>query len=332
LGKIDKLFFLRKIVKIVGNIIKNIYRRFLPMNLKNFIKDLRKLSSFRKEIADLKREFLYFRIMHYFELSYSEEYRNEIEYLKNLGTLATYPYNKTNKGFNNVNYGFDRKKRMPFVVHKGKKLFFPKHFNTENAKQTYLNLVERENILGDGFIEKCPHQYTTESFFVKNNDIVLDVGACEGLFLLDVIDKVKKGYVFEPDKSWTKALAATFEPYKNRVTIVNKLASNKDSTNEIKIDTCLKDEFGDIFIKMDVEGYESLVLSGAKEVLNRKEDIRIACATYHKHDDASLFEVFFKGINYHTEFSDGYMLFALYDKIKPPFFRKGLIRARKIIV
>jgi hypothetical protein len=312
------------------NTIKCIFRRIVPTKLKHFIKDLRKLSSFREEITDLKRDFLYFRILHYFEHNKSEEYRNEIEYLNKIGTLATYPYNRTNKELTDLNTGFDKKKKMPFVVHKGKKLYFPGYFSKETSKQAYLNLVVRDNILGGGFMEKSPHQYTTESFFVKPDDIVLDVGACEGLFLLDVIDKVKKGFVFESDKSWIKALMATFEPYKDRVSIINKFVSNKDSINEITINSCLKSVFGNIFIKMDVEGYESLVLSGAKEVLNRKGDIRVACGTYHKHDDANLIENFFKGINYQTEFSDGYMLFALYDKIKPPFFRKGLIRARKI--
>jgi hypothetical protein len=310
--------------------IKNIYRRFVPSRLKLFYQDLKKLSNNREEIANLKREFLYFRILHYFEHNNIKEYSSEIDYLAKIGTLTTYPYNRTNKEVKDVNSGFDKEKRLPFVVHDNKKLFFPRHFSIETAKQFYLNFIVRENILGGGFMEKSPHQYTTESFSVKNDDIVLDVGAGEGLFLLDVIDKIKKGFVFESDKSWIKALIATFEPYKDKVTIINKFASDRDSMNELTIDSCLKNETGNIFIKMDIEGNEYLALCGAKKVLNREEDVRIACCTYHKHDDAGLLENFFKEVNFYSEFSDGYMLFASYDKIRPPFFRRGLIRARNV--
>jgi hypothetical protein len=315
----------------MGNFINSIYKSLAPATLRIFFKDLRKLSSFREDITVLKRDLLFFRILHYFEHNNSVEYNDELEFLDKIGTLTTYPYNRTNKEFHIVDNGFDKKKGMPFVIHDDKKLYFPKHFSVETAKQFYTNFIVRENILGGGFMEKSPHQYITKSFFVKNDDIVLDIGAGEGLFLLDVIDRIKKGFVFESDKSWMKALTATFEPYKEKVTIINKLVTNKDSINEITIDTCLRNEPGNLFIKMDIEGYEFLALGGAKEVLDRKDDIRVACCTYHKHNDASLLEEFFKDIKYCTEFSDGYMLFASYDKIQPPFFRRGLIRAKKDI-
>ncbi len=220
---------------------------------------------------------------------------------------------------------------MAFVLHKDKKLYFPKNHSEEEAKRVYLNLFVEEDILGSGFKERNFHQYTTDSFSVKNNDIVLDVGAAEGLFLLDVVDKISKGFIIEPDKNWIKALMATFEPYEEKITIINKFAPNKDSRNEITIDTCLRNEFSNIFIKMDIEGGEYSALCGATNVLkNRKEYIRVSCCTYHYHDDARLIEKFFKDIGYHTEFSDGYTLFHAYDELKPPFFRRGLIRAKNI--
>jgi hypothetical protein len=63
---------------------------------------------------------------------------------------------------------------------------------------------------------------------------------------------------------------------------------------------------------MDVKGYEKKVLCGAKNVLKRKVDIRVVCSTYHKQEDASILEIFFNDINFHTEFSDGHMIF-FYD-------------------
>lgn len=314
----------------MGYIIRIIWRNIVPAKLKRFIKDLRKISSTTEEIKNLKKEVLYFKILNYYEQNNSKKYQGEIEYLKENGTLTGYLYKRTNKEIDSVTIGFDKKKKMPFVIHEDKRVYFPKNYSKETVKRIYLTLITEENILGGGFTEKSPHQYTTESFYVKKNDIVLDVGACEGLFLLDVIDMVKKGFVIESDKKWINALKATFEPYKDKVTIINKFASNKDSLNELTIDTCLKNDFGNIFIKMDVEGSENLVLQSALKVLNRKEDIRVSCCTYHRHDDASLIEDFFKGINYQAEFSDGYTLFNHYDKSKPPFFRRVLIRAKNI--
>ncbi|MDP2338408.1 MAG: hypothetical protein Q8N05_18540 [Bacteroidota bacterium] len=311
-------------------IIKNFYRRFLPSRLRQNIISLINISSYEREIENLRKELLYLKVLHHYEHNDIAQYRNEINYLNKLGTLTPFPYKRTDKELININGYYDDIKKMPFVLHKNKKLYFPRHYNVEKAKQTYLNYFIGENILEGGFLEKAPHQYTTESFSVIDGDIVLDIGAAEGLFLLDVIERVKKGYIFESEKIWIEALSATFEPYREKVTIINKFASNKDSNNELTIDSCLKNEPGNIFIKMDVEGSENLVLCGAKNVLSRKNNIRAACCTYHNQNDANLLELFFKNLNYSIEFSDGYMLFYLDKNIKPPYFRKGVIRAKNV--
>lgn len=308
-------------------IINKVYEKIVPFNIRNIIHGFNHISKIR-EIETMKKEILYLKIMHYLNNN-SEEYKDEKKYLNLLGTLAVFPYKRTNKELDIVNGDFDRKRKMPFVYHKGNKLFFPSHFSLEKAKSIYLNYIVKENILEGDYIEKRPHQYTTESFFIKNGDIVLDIGGAEGLFLLNAIDKIKKGYIFESEKFWIDALKATFEPFKEKVIIINKFASNTNSSNTVTIDSCLENQPGDVFIKMDAEGSEMSVLKGAENVVNRKNDIRIACCTYHKNNDAELLESFFKSINYQTEFSDGYMLFFYDEELKAPYFRKGLIRANK---
>ncbi|MES1223491.1 MAG: FkbM family methyltransferase, partial [Bacteroidota bacterium] len=260
------------------------------------------------------------RILNYFQNNPASEYANETKYLTNAGKLEVFPYNagNTNSLHDKIEGGFDARKKMAYVLHNGKRLYFPKKFSISSAKNVYLNFIF--NMLGERssekfayqFPQKTPHQYITENFFVKEGDIVLDIGGAEGMFLLSVVDKIKKGYIFEPSTFWFDALKATFEPYKEKVILIKKLVSDKDTAKEICVDTCLENDPGNVFIKMDVEGYESLVLKGAKKVLSRKNDIRVACCTYHKHDDAISFEKFFKDLNYETEFSDGYMLF-FYD-------------------
>lgn len=312
----------------MNKIIGDIYKRIVPQKYRRFIKDFKELSENKKELTEVKREFLYYRILHFFEHNRTSEFEKEIEYITKLGGLATYPYEKTNREFPGVNGGFCKKHKLPYVIHKDKRLYFPKHFSVETAKLSYINFIVRENILGDGYMEKSPHQYVTGEFQVKNDDLVLDVGAGEGLFLLDVIDITKKGFVLESDPMWIKALNATFEPYKDKVTIINKFVTDRNSVNEITLDSCLEKHSGSIFIKMDIEGNEYSALCGSKKILERNEDIRLACCTYHKHGDANLLHSFFRSVNFQTEFSEGYMLFASYDKIQPPYFRRGLIRAQ----
>lgn len=312
---------------------KNIYRSLMPTKLRYLFFSLRRLSidqDIPHEITKLKQELLYFKIAHHFQHNDSTNYRDEVEYLNKLGRLTPFPYKSTAKKIDEVETGYDEEKKLPFVLHKGKRLYFPEHYSLDLAKNNYLNLIVTENLLEGGYSDKAPHQYETDSFFVKEGDTLLDIGASEGLFMLNSIDKIKKGFLFEPDKAWLCALNATFEPYKEKVEIVNKLASDKDSTREMTIDTCLKNDLGNIFIKIDVEGSEYSVLTGANSVLGRGGDIRVACCTYHRQNDADLFERFFKNLNYNTEFSEGYMLFHFDETIKPPYFRKGLIRARKI--
>jgi hypothetical protein len=311
--------------------IKDIYKKIIPTKLRYLVYSLRQLSNNQnvpREIANLKKDLLFFQILHHFKNNDATKYQDELNYINQLGTLALFPYNRTSQKIDDISAGFDKQKMLPFVMHKDKKLYFPKRYSVTQARDEYLCLVVNENLLADKYWEKTPHQYITEDFFVKDGDIVLDVGASEGLFLLDVIDKIKKGYLFEPDKVWLAALEATFAPYKDKVTIIKKFAADKDLADEITIDTFLKNEDGNIFIKIDVEGNEKKVLDGAQSVLKRKNDIRVACCTYHQHDDASLFEKFFNDLNYHLEFSDGFMLFYFYGNLKPPYFRKGLIRAK----
>ena len=57
----------------------------------------------------------------------------------------------------------------------------------------------------------------------KLREIVVDIGAADGNFGLSIIEKVSKLYLFEPQKSWHKALQATFKPWEDKVEIVSKM-------------------------------------------------------------------------------------------------------------
>lgn len=306
---------------------RNIIRKLIPLSVRKKIYEIRNASDFKKEIVQLKSELFYYKVLAYFNDNPSPEYKNETAYLKETGKLITFPYRQL-QTILNIEGGYDKVKKMPYVLHNNKRLFFPDNWSLNGAKHVYANYIETENILGGGYSEKAPHQYLTEEFNIDERDVVIDVGAAEGLFLLDVIERIKKAYILEPDKGWLKTLRATFEPYKDKVTIIEKYATDIDSANETKLDSCIDVTSQSLFIKMDVEGFEQKVLNGATNLLAHK-NVKVACCTYHKQNDAFELDNFFKSKGFETAFSEGYILFPYDENIQPPYFRKGMIRARK---
>lgn len=255
-------------------------------------------------------------------------YREELKYLRRHGH-AFFPYEKI-KNASCEGCDYDKDLELPFVIHKGKRLYFNGSFTKEKALAQYINYIETENLLEGKYSVKRPHQYLTDEFHVDDGDVLIDVGAAEALLTLDSIDKVSKAYVIEADPGWIKALNATFAPYKDKVEIINKYVSSSDTDKTISLETLLKMSNGkSVFCKMDIEGYEIETLKGASKYLMETNNIKLACCTYHRKDDAVETEQILRKCGFELEFSDGVLFFGLYDKYEPPYFRKGLIRARK---
>jgi hypothetical protein len=175
-----------------------------------------------------------------------------------------------------------------------------------------------------------PHRYETTEFHVSEGDVVVNAGVAGGNFALSIVDKVKKIYLFEVDKAWIEVLKITFAPWKDKVVIVNKYVSDNNKGNCITLDNFFGQEQID-FIKADIEGAEPLLLAGAETILSRQTSMKIVLCTYHKHDDAETLNQILTAKGFHTEFSKGYMIFLheIYDKLKPPYLRKGVIRGVK---
>ena len=282
------------------------------------------------KLALLKQEILYYRIKDYFANHPSDAYEEELHYLNKLGHLCVFPYEQT-KTLADVAYGYDTAKRLPYVVHDNtKKLYFPRGWEPEQAKQTYLNYMQVESLLGGDYTTKSPHKYQSDTVFVKDGDVVIDVGAAEALFALDVVDKAEKVIIIESEPVWIEPLRATFEPFMNKVELIHKRVSDRDSSQEITLMSCLKNiNPNRLFIKMDIEGYETTLVENNYDLFSANISIDVVCCTYHKATDATTLKSNFDGWGYQTEFSDGYMLFYWDELITPPFFRKGIIRASK---
>jgi hypothetical protein len=207
----------------------------------------------------------------------------------------------------------------------GKKLYYKKG-SLKKAKR-YFKAISIEQD------KRSPHCYLSESFKINQNDNVVDVGAAEGNFSLSIIEKAKQVILFEPDKNWVKALEATFSPWKEKVTIINKFVSN--ISDKRKGIVCLDDFFKENktlnFIKADVEGSEIKLLQGSRVILEGNSDLKIAICTYHNQDDAEQIESILNTHKFNCDYSPGYMLYyyGRSNVVKEPYLRKAILRATK---
>lgn len=257
----------------------------------------------------------------------SFRFQNEIEFLIHNDELI-FPYPQTKK-LKNIKSGIDNSTRMPYIIHNGKRLYFPNNMAESLAISTYKNFIETECILGGGFREKAPHQYESKTFYVNDGDILLDIGCAEALFALEHIEKVKKVYLIESNPYWADALKATFAPYNNKVTFINKLISDTDSDTCTTLASLLKNDISEsIFIKMDIEGYEQMVLKSSIDFLSTLKNIKIACCTYHRQNDFVEISALLNNNGFQIEASDGYMVYPQ-GGLQPPYFRNGILRCKK---
>lgn len=250
-----------------------------------------------------------------------KEIEEVIEYLRN-HSLDFFNYSfvekyKTSEIFIGTEHG------LFFTIHKGKKLFFSKEYDTEQkAREYYLLLIIEQD-------KDSPHRYLTETFQIPDGAVVIDAGAAEGTFSLDIIDKVEKIYMFEPDRNWVDALQYTFEKYMDKVVIVNKGVSDYTNDGMTTIDAVVKEEKID-FIKMDIEGEEYYALQGAEKLLGKSPDVKCDICTYHQEFAYEAIKNKLEEFGFQTTHSKGYMWYAEhFNEMRPPVLRRGLIRAEK---
>lgn len=213
---------------------------------------------------------------------------------------------------------------MNYVLLDNKKLYYPRNMQIDDIKFNYyfVQIIEQH--------KESPHRYLNDEFNINDGDIVVDCGVAEGNFSLGIVEKVKHLYLFEADERWIEPLEATFEPWKEKVSIIKKYVSDRDDENSISLDNYFKNMEKPNFIKLDVEGYEKKVIEGSKDIL-QNNNIKIVACTYHYQEDYNLIKEQLEKINYKTSTNKGYMLFWGYDEMEPPYFRRGVIRASKTI-
>jgi len=206
-----------------------------------------------------------------------------------------------------------------YVMQQGKRLYFSRNYSTVEAVQKSYNSL---------FIEQdpaSPHLYLKEGFQVNDGDFVVDIGAAEGNFSLDIVEKAGKIVIIEAEAHWIEALKATFEPWKDKVEIIHKYLSDTDNERCATLKSIVGETPID-FLKLDVEGAEMSILKSSADLLSRKQIRKLAVCTYHKKNDERDFSRLLKEYGYDISQTLGFMLFV-YGKLAPPFFRKVLLQA-----
>ena len=179
-----------------------------------------------------------------------------------------------------------------------------------------------------------PHRYLTEDNFQRIRTLrgtVLDLGAAEGNFSLEMTKITDHIICFEPDGRMQAALRKTLKNAPN-VTIVDKLVgeTTDSANNTVSID----DYFGDAIpedisvIKMDIEGYEQATLRGMRRTLKKNpQAILLICAYHQQQAEKEICEIL-QPLGYEIHPRKGYMFFHEFVPFEAPYYRRGVLEAR----
>lgn len=239
--------------------------------------------------------------------------------------VSVFPYKFPEKYVqDDIDLVYDDSHDLFYTLWEGKKLYYRDGKNPVRARKYFHSLLVEQDV-------RSPHRYLTGTFDVKENDVVVDIGAAEGNFALTVVEKAAFVFLFEAEKKWRRALEATFRPWRHKVEIVEKYVSDQNDEYRIALDDFFVSDQKVNFIKADVEGAEADVIRGARKLIERQRDLKVALCTYHRQEDAEDLSAMLEEMNFQNSFSDGYMLFyyGRENVVKPPFLRKGILRAIK---
>jgi predicted RNA methylase len=265
----------------------------------------------------MRTEFLNF----YHTVDKLNEAENEVvRYVEKNDRLFVFNYDFVSKYAHSVSCVFDDECGMYYGDYNGRRLYLKKSFNTKDKADTYFTslMIEQDKL--------SPHRYLDDTFSV-NGGIVLDAGAAEGNFALEVIEKVDKVILVEADKGWNEALLKTFEPWKEKVLIINKYLSDKDDEVNISIDT-IAEMYNIDFIKMDIEGAEVNAVIGGTGYLNMASKLKMALCVYHNHEDEDKLREVLGSMNYNMNATYGYMVF-IENMNEPPRLVHGVLKAER---
>ena len=291
-------------------ILTKIYRKLVPEKIRKSL-----YKSFVKEILDLKDLIKYKLYYIWFSVVRPRTDKQKCLYFMGKHFITNYPYDYYFEYIHKeVDYHFDEKLDLPYVLHNSKKLYF-KNITRYRVENAYRMLLMEQDL-------RSAHCYVDDYKNLRGKTI-LDVGTAEGIFALNAIDVASHLFLFECEKDWIKPLMATFEPYIEKITIVEKYVSNTTEGQFISLDNFFKNKVTDnIFIKMDIEGFERKALEGSTSLFANTKNISGAICAYHNDEDEKLITSYFRKLNIDCKKTNGY----IYNERN---LRAGVIRFNK---
>ena len=298
-----------------------LYRKHISKETRQKIYDLflrDTLRCFRSIISIIKNPKLYKKWLSYKFYFLFNKPKTELEqaqYEWSKKGISMYPY-LWEKEYLKINYEVftDETNGLRYVWHNNKKLYFKRSYDDYGMGIYRSLLIEQDS--------RSAHKYVDNYEELKGKSL-LDIGSAEGIFALDTIESVEHAYLFECEEEWIEALEATFAPWKDKVSIIRRYVNDFTDENNITIDDFIsQNNIDNIFIKMDIEGFERKALAGSKKTFASDKNIEGAVCVYHLPDDIDFIKGYLVENNCKTTITKGYLYMA-YE------FRKGVIRFKK---
>lgn len=196
--------------------------------------------------------------------------------------------------------------RVDYITHKAQYEALRSSFNDEKSKSVLDNLINFRNTGSfqymEGFSVDMSGQYFSSLVSFHDHEVFIDAGAFDGQTTREFIKRCpnyKSAYIFEPSSSNLEKAKDNLKDFEH-IHFIDKGLSNKKETLRFNSSagsaSSISDD-GDViievdsldnlvsekvtFIKMDIEGAESLAIEGAKNhILN--DHPKMAIAVYHK--------------------------------------------------
>lgn len=218
---------------------------------------------------------------------------------------------------------YDSEHDMRYIPYKGRRMYFPSAWHEDRIIDYFRNLVSEQD-------DYSPHCYRKNGYEVLRGDVILDIGAAEGIFALDHLDEAGYIYLVEADEEWVKALKQTFHNDGDKVKIIYGRVCRK---TEGEIDVSIDDMFRDVeinYIKMDIEGYEKDALEGADRLFSESKRLTCAICSYHEQDAEEWITTYLQEKGYSTEHSRGYICpdWCLEGRLEAQL-RRGIVFGKK---